>query len=221
MTTISRSRPPDPAAYHSGRLIAYRDDGWISAAFGRAVPGVLPPLAPLLVAAAITVVLIAAGMGGEARPGDAVLFAPIVALLLLSGPTSSHPHDGRLDWLVPPILRVVEYGYLAALGFAQDVSDPLIYALIAVLAYHHYDIVYRTRQRLWPPEWVFRAGLGWDGRMLIAAASAFAGVESFAYAALAAYLGVLFGVESVSAWARTERGEGVMINLEDEEEAGS
>jgi hypothetical protein len=118
-------------------------------------------------------------------------------------------------------MRAIEYGYLAALGFAQGVSDPLSYVLIAVLAYHHYDIVYRTRQRLWPRDWVFRAGLGWDGRMLVAAVSAFAGVTAFAYAALAAYLGVLFGVESVSAWARTERGEGVMINLEEEEEAGS
>jgi hypothetical protein len=217
VTTIHRSRPPSSAAYHSGRLIAYRDDGWISHLLGRPAHGVLPPLAPALVAAGITVVSIVADIAGQGGP---VLFAPVVALLM-TGPTSSHPHDGRLDWLVPPIIRAIEYGYLAALGFARGVSDPLIYLLIAVLAYHHYDIVYRTRQRLWPPRWVFRAGLGWDGRMLIAAVSAFAGITSFAYAALAAYLGVLFGVESISAWARTERGDGVMINLEDEEEAGS
>ncbi|HEU5156298.1 MAG TPA: DUF5941 domain-containing protein [Streptosporangiaceae bacterium] len=217
MTTISRPRPPDPAAYQSGRLLAYRDDGWISQALGRLTHGMLPPLAPALVAAGITAVLILADVGGEA---GILVFAPVVALLM-TGPTSSHAHDGRLDWLVPPIIRAIEYGYLAALGFAQGVPEPLIYVLIAVLAYHHYDIVYRTRQRLWPPAWLFAAGLGWDGRMLIAAVSAFVGITSFAYAALAAYLGVLFGVESVSAWARTERGEGVMINLEDEEEAGS
>ena len=122
---------------------------------------------------------------------------------------------------MPPIIRAIEYGYLAALGFAQGVSEPLIYVLIAVLAYHHYDTVYRTRQRLWPQEWVFRAGLGWDGRMLVVAVAALAGVTPFAYAALAAYLGVLFGVESVYTWTRTERGEGVMVNLEEEEEAGS
>jgi hypothetical protein len=229
-THRSPSRQPDAAAHHSGRLIAYRDDGWISYALGRLAPGILPPLAPALVAAGITIVLIMADIGGQGGPGgrsgqvgwgNPVVFAPVVVLLLMTGPTSSHPHDGRLDWLVPPMMRAIEYGYLAALGFAQGVSDPLIYVLIAVLAYHHYDIVYRTRQRLWPPEWVFRAGLGWDGRMLIAALSAFAGITPFAYAALAAYLGVLFGVESVSAWARTERGDGVMINLEDEEEAGS
>jgi hypothetical protein len=93
--------------------------------------------------------------------------------------------------------------------------------LIAVLAYHHYDTVYRTRQKLWPQEWMFRAGLGWDGRMLVVALAAFAGYTPLAYAALAAYLGVLFGVESVLTWTRTGRGEGTMVNLEDEEEAGS
>lgn len=220
MTTISRSfrsRSPDAASFHSGRLIAYRDDGWISYWLGRPAHGMLPPLAPALVAAGITFVLIVADIGGQGAP---VLFAPVVALLM-TGPTSSHPHDGRLDWLVPPIIRATEYGYLAALGFAQGVPDPLIYLLIAVLAYHHYDIVYRTRQRLWPPEWVFRAGLGWDGRMLVVAIAAFVGIMPFAYAALAAYLGVLFGVESVYTWMRTGRGEGVMVNLEEEEEAGS
>jgi hypothetical protein len=199
------------------RLAAYRDDGWISQSLGRLARGMLPPLAPALVAAGITLVLVLAGVGGQSSPA---LFAPVVALLM-TGPAATHPHDGPLDWLVPPIIRAIEYGYLAALGFAQGVPEPLVYVLLAVLVYHHYDTVYRTRQRLWPQEWVFWAGLGWDGRMLVAAVAAFAGITPFAYAALAAYLGVLFGVESVYTWMRTGRGEGVMINLEEEEEAGS
>jgi hypothetical protein len=207
----------DLGAYRTSRLIAYRDDGWICQTLGRLARGVLPPLAPALVAAGVTMVLVLADVGGESSPA---LFAPVVALLM-TGPAATHPHDGPLDWLVPPIIRAIEYGYLAALGFAQDVPEPLIYVLIAVLVYHHYDTVYRTRQRLWPPEWVFRAGLGWDGRMLVVAIAAFVGIMPFAYAALAAYLGVLFGVESVYTWMRTGRGEGVMVNLEEEEEAGS
>jgi Family of unknown function (DUF5941) len=207
----------DPVSYQTSRLVAYRDDGWISQTLGRLARGMLPPLAPALVAAGITMVLVLADLGGQTGPA---LFAPVVALLM-TGPAATHPHDGPLDWLVPPIIRAIEYGYLAALGFAQGVSEPLIYVLIAVLAYHHYDTVYRTRQRLWPQEWVFRAGLGWDGRMLLVAVAALAGITPFAYAALAAYLGVLFGVESVYTWTRTERGEGVMVNLEEEEEAGS
>jgi hypothetical protein len=116
-------------------------------------------------------------------------------------------------------MRAIEYGYLAVLGFTNGVSEPLIYVLIAVLAYHHYDTVYRTRQKLWPQEWVSRAGFGWEGRMLIVAAAGFVGALPFVYAALAAYLGVLFVVESVLTWTRTDRGSGVMVNLEEEEEA--
>jgi hypothetical protein len=202
---------------HGDRLIAYRDDGPIAAALGRLTRGQLPPLPSVVAGALITGVLLLLGL---ASAEGTLLFAPVVALLL-SAPASTNPHSGRLDWLVPPLLRATEYGFLGALGIAQGVSPPLVYVLLAVLAYHHYDTVYRTRQKLWPAPWVFRAGLGWDGRTLIAAAAAYFGVLPFAYLGLAAYLGVLFVTESVVTWTRTERGTGVMGNLEEEEEAGS
>jgi hypothetical protein len=211
MSVLSRPAAVD----RTNQLVVYRDDGPISGFLGRLAQGNLPPLLPVLVAAAITLVLLIAGVGGKSNPA---LFAPVVALLL-TGPASTHPHNGRLDWLVPPLMRAIEYGYLAVLGFTNGVSEPLIYVLIAVLAYHHYDTVYRTRQKLWPQEWVSRAGLGWEGRMLIVAAAGFVGALPFVYAALAAYLGVLFVVESVLTWTRTDRGSGVMVNLEEEEEA--
>lgn len=211
MTTTTITAP------HSGRLRAYRDDGPICVTLGRLARGQLPPLPGALIAAAITTVLLLAGLGAQHTPA---LFAPAV-VLLLTGPASTHAHNGRIDWLVPPIIRAIEYGYLAVLGFAQGVSAPLVYVLIAVLAYHHYDTVYRTRQDLWPRDWVFRAGLGWEGRMLIVALAGLSGLLPFAYAALAAYLGVLFGAESVSTWTRAGRGSGVLVNLEEAEEVGS
>jgi hypothetical protein len=210
-TTAQERR--DAITYATDQLRAYRDDGPVCTALGRLARGMLPPLPGALVALVITAVLLVAGVGEQNTPA---LFAPVVALLL-TGPASTHPHNGRLDWLVPPIIRGIEYGYLAVLGFAQGVSAPLIYVLIAVLAYHHYDTVYRTRQRLWPQDWVFRAGLGWEGRMLIVAFVGLSGLLPFAYAALAAYLGVLFGCESVTTWARTGRGSGVIVDLEEEE----
>ncbi|RAY14492.1 hypothetical protein DPM19_14510 [Actinomadura craniellae] len=204
-------------AYHTRRLQAYRDDGPICVALGRLARGQLPPLPGVLVAAVTVTVLLMSGVGEQSSPA---LFAPVV-VLLLTGPAATHRHDGRIDWVVPPFIRAIEYGYLAVLGFAHGVSAPLVYGLIAVLAYHHYDTVYRTRQRLWPREWVFRAGLGWEGRMLLVAFAALVGALPFAYAVLAVYLGVLFGVESVTTWTRTGRGSGVMVDLEAEEEAGS
>jgi Family of unknown function (DUF5941) len=212
-----RRPPADQFLFHGDRLVAYRDDGPVAQALGRLSGGQLPPLLPLLVAAVVTGILLIAGVTGQTSPA---IFAPVLALLL-AGPASTHPHSGRLDWLVPPLIRAIEYGYLATLGFAHGVSKPLVYAFIGILAYHHYDTVYRTRQRLWPAKWVFRAGLGWDGRMLIAAVATLAGVLPITFAVLAVYLGLLFGVESVYTWTRTGTGRGVMVNLEDEEETAS
>lgn len=208
---------PDELAYQTNRLVAYRDDGPIAVALGKLTRGQLLPLLPLLVAGLVTGVLLVAGVNGQSSPA---LFAPLL-LLLLVGPGSTHRHSGRLDWLIPPLMRAIEYAFLATLGFSHGVSKPLVYAFLGVLAYHHYDTVYRTRQRLWPARWVFMAGLGWETRMLIASAAAVANVLPAAFAVLAVYLGLLFGIESIYTWTRTGTGSGVMINLEEEEEAGS
>ncbi|HEX2313294.1 MAG TPA: DUF5941 domain-containing protein [Thermomonospora sp.] len=217
MTILPATAPVEApvAAVRAERIQAYRDDGPICVALGRLALGRLTPLPGTIVAAVTTAaLLLVAGAEEQAIP---VLYAPVVALLL-TGPSAAHPHRGRIDWLVPPIMRGIEYGYLAVLGFAQDVSAPLVYALLAVLAYHHYDTVYRTRQRLWPREWVFWAGLGWEGRMLVAAFAGLFGQLSLVYAVLAVYLGVLFGVESVTTWARAGRGGGVQVDLDESEE---
>ncbi|MBX6769028.1 MAG: hypothetical protein IRY90_18080 [Actinomadura rubrobrunea] len=190
-----------------------RGDGPVCLALARLARGQLPPLPGALTAAAVAAVLTTAGLGHERGPA---LFVP-VAVLLLTGPAATHPHNGRFDWLVPPLIRAIEYGYLAGLGFAKGVPAPLVYALLAVLAYHHHDTVYRTRQGLRPGARLSRAGLGWEGRTLVVAAAGLVGPLPFAYAALAAYLGVLFAGESVTTWLRTGRGSGVIVDLEEEE----
>ena len=70
--------------------------------------------------------------------------------------TGTHP----LAWLVPPLLRLVEYGSLIALTAAADPDAlPVCFALLGVLAFHHYDTVYRLRhQRLAPREQVALEG---------------------------------------------------------------
>ena len=215
-TTPASAGEPHAAetAFHASRLLAYRDDGPIAHALGRLTRGQLPPLLPALVAAIVTLILLIAGVEDQ---GGLVLLAPVL-VLLLAGPGSAHPHTGRLDWAAPNIIRVIEYGYLATLGFSDGVSKPLVYALIGVLAYHHYDTAYRTRQRLWPAAWVFRAGLGWDGRMLIAGLGALTHTAPLVYAVLTGYLGVLFAAESIHFWSRTSRRTGVMVNLEETED---
>ncbi|MFD1542193.1 DUF5941 domain-containing protein [Nonomuraea guangzhouensis] len=180
-------------------VVAYRDDGPLSRGMGALVSGQLPPLPPLIAGAFVTGVLLLIGVAGS--DGLAV-FAPAVTLLL-AGPGSSHPHDGRLDWLVPPVLRLIEYTFIAAIGFAHDVPPVLIFALLGALAFHHYDLIYRLRQRVYPPPWLSTFGLGWDGRMIVVSLAALVGFVTGAFVLLALYLWALFGWESLTCWLAT------------------
>ncbi|WP_285773282.1 DUF5941 domain-containing protein [Microtetraspora sp. NBRC 13810] len=182
-------------------LVAYRDDGVLSRGMGLLVAGQLPPLPPALAGAFVTAILLLVGVAGT--EGLAV-FAPAVALLL-SGPGSSHLHDGRLDWLVPPILRLIEYVFIASVGFAHEVPPVIVFMLLGAMAFHHYDVVYRVRQRVYPPAWLATAGLGWDGRMLLVALGGLVGWVTAVFVLLALYLWCLFGWESLTTWLAAPR----------------
>jgi len=144
----SRSRTAaSPESAPSYQIAAYRDDGPLSLWLGRLVEGRIPPLPPALVGVFVTVALTLLGL----RNLSGVLVLTPVEAMLLAGLGSCHPHDGRLDWLVPPLLQVGEYLFLAALAFTRLVSPPLVYALIAAVVLRHLDVAYRARHRiLWP-----------------------------------------------------------------------
>jgi hypothetical protein len=115
----------------------------------------------------------------------------------------------RLDWLVPPLLRLVEYGWLIGLTTVVDRDAlPVCFAFVGVLAFHHYDAAYRVRYRgSAPPGWVRLWGGGWDGRMLLASLLALAGVLGPALLVGAVGLGLAWGAESVSTWVRGVNGD--------------
>jgi Family of unknown function (DUF5941) len=127
---------------------------------------------------------------------------------------------GRLAWLVPPLLRALEYGGLIALTAAVDADAmPICFALLGVLAFHHYDTVYRLRtQGHPPPDWVRLAGGGWDGRLLIAAVLALVGGDALRAGMLAAAiaLALLFVGESVAGWIRFAGAERPVASLDQE-----
>jgi hypothetical protein len=182
-------------------VVAYRDDGLLARAMGALVAGQLPPLPPAVVGLFVTGVLLLIGVAGT--EGPAVL-APAV-VLLLAGPGSSHRHDGRLDWLVPPILRLTEYGFVVAVGFAHDAPPVLTLLLVGAIAFHHYDTVYRIRQRVYPPGWLATAGLGWEGRMVLVALGALAGAVTALFLLLTLYLWAFFLWESLTCWLAAPR----------------
>lgn len=114
------------------------------------------------------------------------------------GSPVAHP----LAWLGPPLVRLAEYGGLIALTALSDPDAlPFCFAFLAVLGFHHYDIAYRLMHyRLAPPAWVRWAGGGWDGRILVAAVLALAGVLGTGLLVAAVGLGAAYVAESLSTW---------------------
>src|SRR5918996_2222744 len=149
---------------------------------------------------------------------------PLAAWIAGRAAAAREPRAGAhpLAWLVPPLLRLVEYGSLIALTAAADPDAlPLCFAFLGVLAFHHYDTVYRLRhQRLAPPSWVRIVGGGWEGRLLVASILAWAGGLRFGLLAATLVLGLLYVTESTSSWLRFSASGGAALH-EDAEMEGN
>jgi hypothetical protein len=165
-----------------GELRGYRGDGRLAVWIGKWVEGKVPPLPPLLVGLLVTGVLAALGLGNLS---GILLLTPAEAMLLAAF-ASWHPHDGRSDWLVPPLLQAGEYVFLAEIGYAGRVWPAMTFAVVAAVGLRHLDLAYRVRGGL--ANGIDRRGLGWEGRMIIAGIAAAVGIAPLAYTALAFYL---------------------------------
>jgi hypothetical protein len=112
----------------------------------------------------------------------------------------AHP----LAWLGPPLVRGLEYGALIALtAIADPDALPACFAFLGVLAFHHYDTVYRLRhQHLAPPAWIRALGGGWEVRLAIAGVLALAGFLGPGLTAAAIVLAPVYMTESIVGWIR-------------------
>lgn len=185
----------------SGRsaLADYRDDGPLATLLGRTAGRRIRLDAVLLTGAGILPVAVVAALpNGGSRPA---LGASVGWLLVCAGAGAGAPPDTRLGWLVPPALRAVEYGLLLRLAVLADEPLPLSYAFLAVLAYHHYDLMYRRKSRgVAPPRWLRLAAGGWDLRLVAGYALLLAGKLGPGMVVGGTALGALFLTESVRSW---------------------
>ncbi|MGW2056600.1 DUF5941 domain-containing protein [Streptomyces sp. NPDC001840] len=168
----------------------------------RALPGLLPFLAALAGGAVVVATASLAPLDGP---------WPVVAALvyvLTSGLAVARPLTGALDWLVPPVFRAAEYGTVLVLAARSEVNGalPAAFGLVAAVAYHHYDTVYRIRGGSGaPPRWLVRAIGGHEGRTLavtVLAAVLVTRQSGFplALAALAAAVALVVLAESIRFW---------------------
>ena len=163
-------------------ILALRDDGAAARWAGRLVQGNLMPLVPALGGLVATATL--AGLGLRNVPGLIALTPPVV--MMLAAPGSSHRHDGRFDWLVPVLLALAQYVYLATLGFALGVPRPVVFSACAVIMLWYASLIAGAGSPR-PPHGMF---LGWETRMFAIGLAAAFGLATFGYLGLSACLGV-------------------------------
>ncbi|UXY24745.1 CDP-alcohol phosphatidyltransferase family protein [Streptomyces cynarae] len=134
----------------------------------------------------------------------------------------ARPLKGPLDWLVPPLFRAAEYGTVLVLAAKSGVNGvlPAAFGLVAAVAYHHYDTVYRIRGDAGaPPHWLVRAIGGHEGRTLLVtvlAATLTAAQFKVALTALAGYVALVVLVESIRFWVAAHKGGAPAVHDEGE-----
>jgi Family of unknown function (DUF5941) len=202
-------------------LDVYRDDGPLARVIGAAgralpVPGVvivLAGLAPLLACLAVE------GDGAS----DGLAAAAVAWMVLCGGLAGGRRDTSALRWVTPPALRVAEYAGLLWIASLDGRSAlPAAFALLCVIAFRHYDLVYRMRHRgVTPPAWLNNAAAGWDGRLVVGLLLLVAGALPAGFYVLAIAFGVTFAAESAAGWVRWGQGQRQAVTYEDEEdEAG-
>ena len=116
------------------------------------------------------------------------------------------PLARAFGWAWLAVMRAVELGVVwvaAALVIPDD--GAWLFAWVFVVAFHHYDTLYRALGGSSPPRWLVVAGLGWDGRTILVLAAAALGASALAgilsWGSLA--LGLLFVVVGSVQWVRS------------------
>jgi uncharacterized protein DUF5941 len=171
-----------------------RDDGVIARLLGRLGRGWAPPLAMAILAGLPACVLLVIGtpwlhlahvVGVNITHDQWVVTAAGAAMI--AGLGAARPHNGPLTWLVPAVLRAVEYAVIVLAGINDNVAWPLTFALLGVIALFHYDLAARVDKSASPLgiRWL---ALGWDVRVAIVGIAAASQLSSVVFAALGSYL---------------------------------
>ncbi|MGW6570907.1 DUF5941 domain-containing protein [Streptomyces sp. NPDC054945] len=182
------------------------DSGPLAELQARLLRGRAGSFGSVYVAALGTLVMIA---GAVFLPfGDPQLIAVAVIYVMAAGLAVAARLGGALDWLIPPLFRAAEYVTVLALAVKADVPGalPAAFGLIAAVAYHHYDTVYRIRGGTGaPPHWLVRTIGGHEGRVLLITALAAVLVSReadfpVALTVMAVFVALVVLVESIRFW---------------------
>jgi phosphatidylglycerophosphate synthase len=203
---VLRSQGRTTSPQTASQLRPMADGGELARLAAATRLGALPasPLTTVGVAA-LTAALIVTGSTVDA---GAALLAGALVYVVLAGAGSAGRLTGPLAWLVVPLVRAGEYGATLALtAVIAPHALPAAFALLAAVAYHHYDTVYRLRgDAAPPPRLVVALSGGHDGRVLLLCALALAGAATLrpGLVVAAALIAAVVTTESVRTWTRPD-----------------
>jgi hypothetical protein len=210
-------------AVHWAKRVAHLPIGerWLLMSLGAALTRPLWALWALLGLGLLSLAYTSAGRGLRARGWPSRVTSSrereVVLAQLDPGPVatalarvlpSRGALSGRFLWLLPPALRLAEYGTVVLLArLVTGTATAAAFAMLLCVAYHHYDALYGVLHRLPPsPAAIRLAGLGVEGRVLLVTVLALAGtawLRTGLWVAAAA-LAVLFGgYGSLRVWRDT------------------
>ncbi len=86
----------------------------------------------------------------------------------------------RWNWAIPMVLRIVEMGIVAWVAiYLFPQWEALAFGYLFIIAFHHYDNLYRALGGSRAPRWITWSALGVDGRTLIVVAATLVGITAF------------------------------------------
>ncbi len=196
---------------------------WLIISVVAALLGATWALAVLLVAGLLAFAYVTAGRtlrtftwhGPTPQAGALLLSRQSDAGPILSAFASGVPADARRRawrarwaWAIPAVLRLTELGVVTVIALVSlPGAATVAFWWMAVVAFHHYDTLYRAMQDASSPWWLTWLGLGWEGRTTVVIVLA-----AFGLTVLEAGLGwgavvlaVLFVVVASVQWLSVQR----------------
>jgi phosphatidylglycerophosphate synthase len=201
-------RPSDPGAAADAALQLNRMRGAGPTAALIAAIGPRHPAAAVALPLLGGVVHVAAVLAALRARSGLLIVVGALAFAVLAGLGGRRPPDPRWGWVVPPLLRGVEYATVAAAASVSGAGvGAVCYGYLLVLVWHHYDSAYRLRRgmpRAGTPLMTRFAGVELRTVAVAALAGAGAAVFTATLVAVTGVLAVLAVRDGRSMWRQSE-----------------
>lgn len=107
-------------------------------------------------------------------------------------------------WVIPALVRLIELGVIAVLVIVWVPAGLILgFWWAAIVAFHDYDLLYRSLHDAAMPSWITNLAIGWDGRTFVLVIAAISGVLVTVLGVGALWLAVVLVLIASVQWLRS------------------